>query len=195
MVAQHRALEADPIDITLEVKASPESALVRQRGSARPGNHVRSDGPWRARQCSTGEQASTKPGTARRRGRTLTSTASGLSSAAHRLARPNPEERREREVWHSMTIKDTPPRQRGSEDRGGRAEQRPDRAHERVARAHDRSADIFEGHAVLLDRFGAHRSAKTERRHAEDERDAAETARQSATRRPGRAHGEVSRRG
>jgi hypothetical protein len=32
---------------------------------------------------------------------------------------------------------------------------------------------------VLLDRFGANRSARTERRHAEDERDAANAARTS----------------
>jgi hypothetical protein len=51
--------------------------------------------------------------------------------------------------------------------------------HETAAREHDRSADVYEEHAVLLDRFGAHRSARTERRHADDERAAAETARQS----------------
>jgi hypothetical protein len=48
---------------------------------------------------------------------------------------------------------------------------------ERAAEEHDRSADVYEEHAVLLDRFGAHRSARTERRHAEDERDAARVAR------------------
>ena len=46
-----------------------------------------------------------------------------------------------------------------------------------AATEHDRSADVDEEHAVLLDRFGAHRSARTERRHAEDERDAARAAR------------------
>jgi hypothetical protein len=51
------------------------------------------------------------------------------------------------------------------------------REHENVAQEHDRSADVYEEHAVLLDRFGAHRSARTERRHAEEERDAAEAAR------------------
>jgi hypothetical protein len=48
---------------------------------------------------------------------------------------------------------------------------------EQAAMEHDRSADVYEEHAVLLDRFGAHRSARTERRHAEDERDAARAAR------------------
>jgi hypothetical protein len=69
-----------------------------------------------------------------------------------------------------MAIKDTRTRQRGSDDLGAQAEQR---AHERAAQEHYRSADIYERHAALLDRFGAHRSARTERRHAEDERDAA----------------------
>ena len=72
-----------------------------------------------------------------------------------------------------MTSKDISPRQRSAEDRGAQA------------LAHDRSAEIFERHAVLLDRFGAHRSARTERRHAEDERDAAETARRDLTANPG----------
>ena len=40
-----------------------------------------------------------------------------------------------------------------------------------------RSADVYEEHAVLMDRFGAHRSARTERSHADDERDAARAAR------------------
>jgi hypothetical protein len=48
---------------------------------------------------------------------------------------------------------------------------------ERAAQEHDRSAVVYEEHAELLDRFGAHRSARTERSHAEDERDAAEAAR------------------
>ena len=48
---------------------------------------------------------------------------------------------------------------------------------EHAAMEHDRSADVYEEHALLLDRFGAHRSARTERRHAEDERDAARAAR------------------
>ena len=56
------------------------------------------------------------------------------------------------------------------------------RAHERDARAHDRSADRYEQHARLLDRYGAHRSAGTERRHAEDERELAEAIRRSKTR-------------
>ena len=81
-----------------------------------------------------------------------------------------------------MTSKDTSPGQRSSEDRGAQA------------LAHDRSAEIFERHAVLLDRFGAHRSAKTERHHAEGERDAAETVRQSLTRQPRRAQRELSHR-
>jgi hypothetical protein len=51
------------------------------------------------------------------------------------------------------------------------------REHENVAQEHDRSADVYEEHAELLDRFGAHRSARTERLHAEEERDAAEAAR------------------
>jgi hypothetical protein len=51
------------------------------------------------------------------------------------------------------------------------------RAHQRAAQEHDRSADVYEEHAVLLDRFGAHRAARTERCHAEDERDAARIAR------------------
>ncbi len=49
--------------------------------------------------------------------------------------------------------------------------------HENAAKEHDRSADVYEEHAVLMDRFGAHRSARTERRHAEEERDAAKAAR------------------
>jgi hypothetical protein len=53
------------------------------------------------------------------------------------------------------------------------------RAQECVAHEHDRSAEVYEQHAALLDRFGAHRSAKTERRHAEEERDAAQAARTS----------------
>jgi hypothetical protein len=52
-------------------------------------------------------------------------------------------------------------------------------AHQRAAQEHDRSADVYEEHAVLLDRFGAHRAARTERCHAEDERDAARVARTS----------------
>ena len=69
-------------------------------------------------------------------------------------------ERREPGSLISMTSQDTQPR-----------------GHERAAREHDRSADVYEEHAALLDRFGAHRSARTERRHAEEERDAAEAAR------------------
>ena len=59
---------------------------------------VRSDELWRPRQRSDRGEARTKLATARSSGRTLTSTASGLSFAAPRLARPNHEERREREV-------------------------------------------------------------------------------------------------
>jgi hypothetical protein len=80
-----------------------------------------------------------------------------------------------------MAIQDTPPRQGSSEGRRAKAEADPRQTSERAAHEHDRSADIYERHAVLLDRFGAHRSARTERRHAEDERDAAETARQDPT--------------
>ena len=55
-------------------------------------------------------------------------------------------------------------------------------ASERDAQAHDRSADRYEQHARLLDRYGAHRSAKTERRHAENERELAKATRRSTTR-------------
>jgi hypothetical protein len=57
-----------------------------------------------------------------------------------------------------------------------------DRAREREAQVHDRSADHYEQHAVLMDRYGAHRSARTERHHAADEREAAAVARRSPTR-------------
>jgi hypothetical protein len=77
-----------------------------------------------------------------------------------------------------MATQDTRPRPASSEGRRANAAADPQQASERAADEHDRSADIYESHAVLLDRFGAHRSARTERRHAEDERDAAETARQ-----------------
>jgi hypothetical protein len=50
------------------------------------------------------------------------------------------------------------------------------------ARAHDRSAERHEQHAILLDRYGAHRSAGTERRQAKDERAAAAGARNSPPR-------------
>jgi hypothetical protein len=76
-----------------------------------------------------------------------------------------------------MAIKDTAPRQG---DRA-RAVTHPESDREGVARGHERSADIYERHAALLDRFGAHRSARTERRHAHDEREAAETARHQLT--------------
>jgi hypothetical protein len=56
---------------------------------------------------------------------------------------------------------------------------RNDRAHEREAQVHDRSADRYEQQARLLDRYGAHRSARTERRHAEDERELAKATRRS----------------
>jgi hypothetical protein len=54
-----------------------------------------------------------------------------------------------------------------------------DRAHESEAQVHDRSADRFEQHAVLLDRYGAHHSAKVERHQAEAERALARAARLS----------------
>jgi hypothetical protein len=94
-----------------------------------------------------------------------------------------------------MTLEDTRPGRRSSEDAGARPQQGADRGRERTAQAHERSADIFERHAVLLDRFGAHRSAKTERRHAEDQRDAAATARRGLIPRPARGPREVSGRG
>jgi hypothetical protein len=53
------------------------------------------------------------------------------------------------------------------------------RAHEREALAHDRSADRYEQHARLLDRYGAHRSARTERRHAEHQRELAKPTRRN----------------
>jgi hypothetical protein len=56
------------------------------------------------------------------------------------------------------------------------------RAHERGTHAHERSADRYEQHARLLDCYGAHRSAATERSHAEDERELAEATRRSRTR-------------
>ena len=61
-----------------------------------------------------------------------------------------------------MASQDTQPRQHSAEH---------------AAQEHDRSAAVYEEHAELLDRFGAHRSARTERSHAEDERDAAKAAR------------------
>jgi hypothetical protein len=79
-----------------------------------------------------------------------------------------------------MASQNTRPRQGNR----ARAEARSHPAQEHAAQEHDRSADTYERHAVLLDRFGAHRSARTERRHAEDERDAAETARQDLTANP-----------
>ena len=91
-----------------------------------------------------------------------------------------------------MASRDTRSRQRGSGGHGAQAERGNDGARERVARAHDQSADIFERHAMLLDRFGAHRSANTEHRHAKDERQAAEAARQSPTPKQGSAYREVS---
>jgi len=57
-----------------------------------------------------------------------------------------------------------------------------DPAREREAKAHDRSADRYEQHARLLDRYGAHGSAGTERRHAEDERELAEATRRRKAR-------------
>ena len=58
---------------------------------------------------------------------------------------------------------------------------RNDRAREREAQARDRSADRYEQHARLLDRYGAHRSARTERCHAEDERELARATRRNTT--------------
>ena len=58
---------------------------------------------------------------------------------------------------------------------------RNDRAREREARAHDRSADRYEQHARLLDRYGAHRCARTERHHAQDERELARATRRNTT--------------
>ena len=58
---------------------------------------------------------------------------------------------------------------------------RNDRAREREAQAHDRSADRYEQHARLLDRYGAHRSARTDRRHAQDERELAEATRRNTS--------------
>ena len=55
------------------------------------------------------------------------------------------------------------------------------RAHQREAQAHDRSADRYEQRARLLDRYGAHRSARTERRHAEDQRELAEATRRNTS--------------
>ena len=55
------------------------------------------------------------------------------------------------------------------------------RARERQAWAHDRSADRYERHARVLDRYGAHRSAGTERRHAEHQRELAEATRRIKT--------------
>jgi hypothetical protein len=55
------------------------------------------------------------------------------------------------------------------------------RTHQREAQAHHRSADRYEQHARLLDRYGAHRSARTERGHAEDERELAKATRRSKT--------------
>jgi hypothetical protein len=64
---------------------------------------------------------------------------------------------------------------------GADARERLEQTGERSAhaQAHDRSADHFDQHAALLDRFGAHRCAGTERRHAEEEREAAEAARRN----------------
>jgi hypothetical protein len=70
----------------------------------------------------------------------------------------------------------------GGDVRPRMADQKNNPAHEREAQAHDRSADRYEQHARLLDRYGAHRSAGTERRHAEDERGLAEATRRSKTR-------------
>jgi hypothetical protein len=92
-----------------------------------------------------------------------------------------------------MATSDAPVRQPGSEDHRAQVALRPDRQAERVARAHDRSAETFERHAVLLDRYGAHHSANTERRLADDERRAAATTRRRTISQPGTARPDVSR--
>jgi hypothetical protein len=105
-------------------------------------------------------------------------TASGLSFAAlsPRAARPN---RAAREANASMAVQDELLEQRCARHNAADARERLEQTGERSARAHDRSADHFDQHAALLDRFGAHRCAGTERRHAEEEREAAEAARRN----------------
>ena len=94
-----------------------------------------------------------------------------------------------------MVTQDYRAPQHGSQDRGALAQQQSDQERERAAKARDLSADRYSQHAALLDRYGAHRSANTERRHAEEERHGAKAARRNATRQLGRGHGEVSRHG
>ena len=100
--------------------------------------------------------------TPRDRGRTLRLTASGSHPLLLASRGPLTQSGGNARYRDSMASQDTQPRQRSAE---------------RAAQEHDRSADVYEEHAVLMDRFGAHRSARTERSHAEDERDAARAAR------------------
>jgi hypothetical protein len=78
-----------------------------------------------------------------------------------------------------MTVRDDVLEQRFARDNRADAPQPPEQTGERSAHAHERSADHFDQHAALLDRFGAHRCAGTERRHADEEREAAEAARRN----------------
>lgn len=100
--------------------------------------------------------------TPRARGRTLRLTASGSHPLLLASRGPLTQSGGNARYRDSMASQDTQPRQGSAE---------------RAAQEHDRSADVYEEHAVLMDRFGAHRSARTERSHAEDERDAARAAR------------------
>jgi hypothetical protein len=76
-----------------------------------------------------------------------------------------------------MAVQDDILEDRFARDNRADAQQPPDQTSERLAEAHERSADRFDQNAALLDRYGAHRCAGTERRHAEEEREAAEAAR------------------
>jgi hypothetical protein len=78
-----------------------------------------------------------------------------------------------------MAVQDELLEQRYARHKTADGREGPDQTGERLAQAHDRSADHFDQHAALLDRFGAHRCAGTERRHAEEEREAAEAARRN----------------
>jgi hypothetical protein len=68
---------------------------------------------------------------------------------------------------------------RRARQEGAEAWQQADVTGERSAQSHDHSADHFEEHAALLERFGAHRFASTDRHHAAVEREAAEAARRN----------------
>ena len=105
---------------------------------------------------------SLRSATPRARGRTLRLTASGSHPLLLASRGPLTQSGGNARYRDSMASQDTQPRQGSAE---------------RTAQEHDRSADVYEEHAVLMDRFGAHRSARTERSHAEDERDAARAAR------------------